>query len=128
MTDTSNRPLTVPELHAMFEATDNAAIAAERSSLPDWLREDDRHGPGPAPLRTLLIADYLEAKERSEEGHGEAEERLLRLGEQFGAARALARYLVDAGEYATAREATDAIEAGRVVGFPTGRDLSEVPF
>jgi hypothetical protein len=53
---------------------------------------------------------------------------MLMCGQKYGAALALSRYLVHVGDYPTGEAAADAIANGRVMGMPSGRDLSEVPF
>jgi hypothetical protein len=104
---------------------------------PPWHTIEDRiHRtmgmPNPNELRRTLVVDYLEAVEVAEAASkaGDEHEHMLMRGQQYGAGRALAQFLVHTGEFTTIDEAADAIKNRRVLGMPKpGTDYSKVvPF
>lgn len=88
--------------------------------------------PNPSELRRTLLVDYLEAIEVADEAKGGSDEyaHMLMRGQQYGAMRALAQFLVHTEEFPTLDAAAEAITHRRVVGMPKpGTDYSKVvPF
>lgn len=145
MTDTAHRPISDAQLDAIAsldvhlddeaavlaadrDRAEDAAIERHRAAaaepevaLPSWLASDEIAGPSPAPLRTTLIVDYLEARSVADQSAGGVDQyaHMLHRGQQYGAALALARCLVAAGEWPTVEAAAEAIANYRVPGMRT---------
>lgn len=100
-----------------------------KKPAPPWHTTFENEN-GRTQLRRTLLVDYLEARELAEAAKNGTEEQTLLRGQQYGAMRALAQFLVHASEFKTLDAATEAIAHRRVVGMPQpNKDYSKVvPF